>query len=70
MSVGVAVADDEVLVITPVVLVVTLLVLNTTEEVLLGIVVPTVEHAVPKRVASLNVSANAPLPTPYFKPVE
>ncbi len=63
MSVGVAVADDEVLVII-------LLVLNTTEEVLLGMVVPTVEHAVPKRVASLNVSANAPLPTPYFKPVE
>jgi hypothetical protein len=33
-----------------------------------GTVVPTVEHTVPRAVASLKVSAKDPLPTPYFKP--
>lgn len=40
----------------------------TEEEVLLGTVVPSGEHAVPKAEASLKVSAKAPLPTPYFVP--
>jgi hypothetical protein len=54
----VAVAEDEVFVPAVLELV----------EVLLGIVVPTVEQAVPKAEASLKVSAKAPLPTPYFVP--
>jgi hypothetical protein len=40
------------------------------ELVLLGIAVPTVEHTVPRAVASLKESAKDPLPTPYFKPEE
>jgi hypothetical protein len=62
VRVGVAVAE---------VLVRTLLVLDTEDVlVLLGTVVPTVEHAVPRAVASLKVSAKDPLPTPYFRPEE
>ena len=41
---------------------------TTEEEVLLGTAVPKGEHAVPKAEASLNVSAKAPLTTPYFVP--
>jgi hypothetical protein len=33
-----------------------------------GTAVPRAEHAVPRAVASLKVSAKDPLPTPYFKP--
>ncbi len=56
-----AVAEDEVLVATT-------LLDTAEEEVLLGTVVPKGEQAVPNAEASLNVSANAPLITPYFVP--
>ncbi len=71
-SVGVAVADDEVEVITT-----ELEELDTTEEelddtteleVLLGTEVPSGEHVAPRAETSLKVSAEEPLTAPNFDP--
>lgn len=70
-SVGVAVAEEEVVVTTELEELddCEVLVDETELEVLLGAVVPSAEHTVPRPDTSLNVSAEEPLTAPYFDSV-